>query len=248
MRAVIVLTNYNMPERADAIAAHLERYSAADYYLIVVDNGSDMLPPPDCTTVRLEQNRQTMGGWLAGVEYAEQHYTGFDVLGFCITSMEFAQAVDPLTPLLGLFDDPNVVGVSPALTLDSSTNWLHMLQRPRETPRNTWMIDNIFALWRRCFYDSIGGFDPALTYAWGPDLETSYLARKRGYSIKIDDSITVRKTTNIGYDYKGDNRMRMTSDERNVKAYNNMADVLMPRYGGNWLNRMKFEYVSEDML
>ena len=56
-----------MPERTDALCEHIREYVSWPYSLIVVDNGSDLVAPSQYTTLRLDTNIQTTGGWLAGL-------------------------------------------------------------------------------------------------------------------------------------------------------------------------------------
>ena len=62
-RVAVILTNYNMPERTNAIVEHLQftiNYPI-DYY--IVDNGSDLVKPSKYSTVLLKENKQVTGGF-----------------------------------------------------------------------------------------------------------------------------------------------------------------------------------------
>lgn len=242
-RVAAVITNYNMPERTDAICEHLHEYAEWPLDLIVVDNASDLVAPSQYTTLKLESNRQTTGGWLAGLEAAREQgqYLAY---WFLITSAEFIGSYDPLAPLASfLLDNPQAVGVHPALTWDSTTAWGHLKGRSLGGPRRTWMIDNIASLWRADWFDSCAGFDPALIYGWGIDLETCWKARRDGRSLWVHEGARVKKITDIGYAME---RMNMSADQRQILAGSNMAQVLSERYGPNWQSRMYDEYVQED--
>ena len=67
-RVAVILTNYNMPERTDALGDYLAAHVKHPYDFICVDNASDLMPPSKYTKVHLTANRQTTGGWLAGLE------------------------------------------------------------------------------------------------------------------------------------------------------------------------------------
>jgi hypothetical protein len=242
-RVAVILTNYNMPERSDALGDHLAKYAAYPHDFYCVDNGSDIAAPSKYTNVTIEKNRQTTGGWQAGLDAARAK-GGYLAYLFLITSTEFVGESDPLAPLAELLlTDPTAVGVHPALTADSTTHWEHLKARGGE-PRQTWMIDNICALYRAEWFDSIGGFDPALSYAWGVDLETGYKARAAKRTLWVHEHVQVRKITNIGYRM---NRMGMTADDRSRRAYEQMRAVLSGRYGNNWWGRMTEEYVNGTM-
>jgi hypothetical protein len=243
-RLAVILTNYNMPERADALGDHLARYARWPHDFYCVDNGSDIAAPSKHTNVQLLANQQTTAGWLAGLSRAraEGAYLGYL---FLITSTEFTGTADPLAPLAELLlTDPTAVGVHPALTRDSTTAWDHLRARGGAAPRPTWMIDNICALYRADWFDAIGGFDPRLTYAWGVDLETGYLARRAGRTLWVHEGVQVKKVTDIGYRM---NRMNMSAADRQRKASDQMRAVLSGRYGTNWWGKITEEAVNGTM-
>ncbi len=238
----ILIVNYNMQERTDALVESIEQRVKYPHATIVIDNGSDIQQPSQYTNVRIRPNIQTTGGWLEGLKAAEQ-IKPF-AYWFFITSSEFTDGEsDPLAPMVELLET-GAAGVHPALTQDSTTSWTHMLDRGTGKPRQTWMIDNIASLYRADWFDSIGRFDPALTFAWGIDLETCWKARRDGLPIYIDERVQVKKVTDIGYTM---NRMNMTAEQRRERAGANMAAVLSYRYGPNWWDRMTNEFVAEEM-
>ncbi len=228
MKTAALIVNYNMPERTDAL---VEAISGLPVDPIVIDNGSDIQPPSKYTTVKLDRNVQTTGGWLAGLEAIKGK--GYEYYWFLITSTRIPEG-DVLSPMVEFMDaNPDAVGIHPSLTAESTTGWPHLKNRGTNSVRRTWMIDNIASLYRADWFDSIGWFDPAYTYAWGIDLETCYRARKQGRSIWVDDRVQVEKITNIGYSM---NRMNMTADERGRLAYANMMQVLTRKWGKDaWL-------------
>lgn len=240
MRTAIILTNYNMPERADALVDYIKlALPFNEYEVFLVDNGSDLVSPAANTTIWLPKNRQTCGGWLAGWDQAREQ--DFDAYWFLITSAEipFNQG-DILRPMTDfLFSHPKAVIIHPALTEDSTTHWKHMKTKGGSRPRRTWMVDNIAALYRADWYNSIGGFDAMLSYGWGVDLEMCYLARKEGRSIWIDERVQVEKITNIGYTME---RMNMTASERANAAGANMQTVMGMKYGPQWWDTVTQEF------
>lgn len=244
-RIAVILTNYNMPERTDALCKHLLTYVDWPLSLFVVDNGSDLIAPSPFTTLRLKQNRQTTGGWLAGLEQARAEGEWLGYL-FLITSTEFIPGTDPLSPMAELLTfDPQVAGVHPALTPDSTTDWPHLYRRNGGRVRQTWHIDNICSLYRAAWFDAAGGFDPALSFAWGLDLELGYKARQQGKRLVVHEGVQVKKVTDIGYQM---NRMHMSAKDRRNLAAAEMAAVFEPRYGGQWWQRLTGEYITPAML
>lgn len=227
-----ILSNYNMPERTDAMVQYLMDNCGENVDYFVVDNGSDKKQPAFWTSVRLPKNRQTMGGWLAGWDLARWD-TKYDAYIFAITSTEIMHSqgdiVQPLLDLMYSADD--IVGVHPMLTQDSTTAWNHM-----KTGGEAWMIDNIFAMYRADWFDKQGGFDPRMVYGWGPDLEMAHFARQDDKRLMICDKVQVRKVTDIGYTM---DRMNMTASERAVKARTNMEKIFEKRYGIEWRTKMR---------
>lgn len=233
MRTAILIPNYNMPERTEALCENIIRRVKDDYSIIVVDNASDLKPPASTTAVRLEKNVQTTGAWLKGLEYAKSLKKKFDYYWFIITSAEFDDGdYDPLAPMVEFMElNPGAVGIHPSLTTDSTTSWKQLITRGGDAPRRTWMIDNIASLYRADWFDSIGWFDPRFIYAWGIDLETCFLARQQERSIWVDERVKMKKITNIGYSM---NRMNMSADDRSRLAGENMRLIMREKYGPEW--------------
>jgi len=245
-RVAAFVVNYNMPERADALAIFINQHVEWPVDVYVIDNGSDLVGDALTTNIWLNENVQTTCGWLSGLEEAVD-LTGRDYFAywFLITSAEMIGDEDPLTPMAQLlWDDAQAVGVHPALTSDSTTAWKHLIDRGTGEPRQTWMIDNIASLYRAKWFDRIGRFDEELVYGWGIDLETCWKARAMGYTLWVDERALIRKTTDIGYTM---GRMRMSAEERRALASRNMADVLRWKYGDEWNWKMREEFVEEGM-
>jgi glycosyltransferase involved in cell wall biosynthesis len=247
----IIIPNYNMPERTDLLAKAIRQRVKWPHELIVVENGSDIAPLSSHAAVRLEKNVQTTNAWLTGLAYADglayvrKKY--FFAYWFMITSAEFPEddEGDPLEPIVRfLSEDPFRAAVHHALTPDSTTSWNHLKARGGNDFRRTWFIDNISAVWSADWFDNtVGRFDPRLTYAWGVDYEACYLTRKEDGQIYVYEGAKVDKFTDIGYTM---NRMNMTADERRVKASEQMNRILGARYGPNWHGMMTNDYIEDD--
>jgi hypothetical protein len=244
-KVAILIVSYNMPERTDALVENINKRIKWPHQLFVIDNGSDLVEPSKYTNVFIRDNIQTTGGWLKGLEAAKE--TGEDWLAywFVITSAEIPKGDnDLLAPMAQLLvEDPNAVGVHPALTPDSTTSWQHLIARGGDKPRRTWMIDNIASLYRADWFDEIGWFDYHLRYAWGIDLETCYKARAFGRSLWVDERSYIKKVTNIGYTM---DRMNMQTSEREMLAGYNMRDVLGRRYGPHWWQIMTEDFIKDE--
>jgi hypothetical protein len=241
----ILIVNYNMPERTDALVEHINQAVKWPYQLFVIDNGSDITEPSQFTNVFIPKNVQTTGGWLRGLEAADASPYTFLAYWFLITSAEFPRGdADPLAPLANLLVEiPDAVGVHPALTPDSTTSWTHLKTRGGNEPRRTWMIDNIASLYRADWFDEIGRFDPQLVYAWGIDLETCYMARKQKRSLWVHEGSLIKKETNVGYNM---DRMNMAAGKREQLAGENMRKILNARYGFKWWQIMINAYVERE--
>lgn len=244
-RVACLITNYNMPERTDALVGYIKKnVKTYPVDVIVVDNGSDLVKPSKYTKVRLEKNVQTTGGWLAGLESLDRQYFAY---WFLITSTEFVygKSYDPLMPMVTkLNNDEQAVGVHNALTADSTTAWTHLVTQGGIGCRQTWFIDNISSLYRADWFDSIGWFDKRFTYAWGIDLETCYLARKQDRTLWVCEDAKVKKVTDIGYKM---DRMNMSAERRRELARHNMIDVLTEKYGPFGYHMVRNDYIEDCM-
>jgi len=248
----LILTNYNMPERTDALVKYLSQNCKWPIDFYVVDNGSDLVKPSRHTHTFLTENKQTCGGWTAGLyaakdterAYGQRKYLAYWIM---ITSAEFVpESGDPLTPMCEfLLSDPDAAIIHPALTEDSTTTWIQMLTTGGIEPRRTFMVDNIAALYRADWFDMIGWFDRDLTFAWGVDLESCWKARSQGLSIWIDERVRVKKVTDIGYKM---DRMNMTRDERFKLAADEAKEVLTNKYGPDFLNKLRYEHTEDEWL
>jgi len=118
-----------------------------------------------------------------------------------------------------LLRNPNAAMITPALSLNSTTTWNHLKTHNKSKPERVWMIDNLAALYRAEWFDSVGRFDRAQTYAWGVDLELSFVARCQGRSIWRDDRVQIEKISQIGYTL---NRMNMSKNQRGRHARTQM--------------------------
>lgn len=246
-RVAAIITNFNMPERADALFEYIADNSEWPCDMVMVDNGSDLVIPGIHSTVKLKKNIQTTGGWLAGLRYAKslamlenrKHLAYW----FITTSAEFVkESGDPLTSMMEFFlSNGNAVAIHAALTTCSTTAHKRMIARGGEGPRKTFLIDNIASLWRADWFDSVGGFDPALVYSWGLAGEICWKARKEGRGIWIHEGARIKKVAHIGYTMQ---RMGMSAKERGDLASANVKDILGARYGPDFLRKMNGEFVQ----
>jgi hypothetical protein len=247
-RVAIVLSNYNMPERTDALMDYVLENAKAPCDFFVVDNGSDLVPASYRTNIWLAENCQTTCGWLKGLEeadkQAEKNGEPYFAYWIMITSAEFVkESGDPLTPLVELLVSmPDAAVVHPALTKDSTTALAtQMMDRGSGEHRRTYLVDNIAALWRADYLNSIGRFRRELTMAWGVLPEVCWMARRDRKTIWIHEGTLIKKVSNIGYSM---GRMNMTADERAKLASAEARRVLEPIYGPQFNEKLGHEWVK----
>jgi hypothetical protein len=84
----IFIVNYNMFERADALYRQIASTVEWPHEIVLIDNGSDLVPPSKYTSLHLEKNVQTTRGWLAGLDFAKEHFGELFAYWFLITSAE----------------------------------------------------------------------------------------------------------------------------------------------------------------
>lgn len=246
-KVAVILTNYNMPERTNAIVEHIifTVNHPIDYY--IVDNGSDLVEPSKYTTVKLDRNRQTTGGFLAGVDAAVCSGEDYLAYWFIITSAKFIDTVwaDPLDYLLPKMKHPDTFAISPSVNFPKHCAWEQWMS-PRDGggTRRIWGIDYICALISAEKYHALGGFRPELKYMWGLIGEMNWKARKNGWKLYINDNYTIEKHTDIGYEM---NCMNMSAGDRRKLASANSKDILSPLYGEKYPNKFRYEYTELKM-
>lgn len=251
-KVAIVLLNYNMPERAEDIIAHVLARVEVPYELIVVDNGSDVVPPAVGTNLFLGKNVQVANGFRMGLAYADAvaAWERFDFFAywFLITSLDFLpdDLNDPLSPLLKeMVDDPSVAMVVPSLSTDTNTAWDNQKLRsasdkPGGLTRETWGTDFYLAgLVRADWFNKIGRFNPELRFGWGVCSEVNWMARRDGMKIILHNEVTIHKETDIGYAM---DRMNMTAEDRRINSSDEMVSVLEQKYGEGALDRLGHEF------
>lgn len=249
-RIAAVLTNYNMPERAEALWEHLIEHVEWPVDLILVDNASDLTAPAEYTVLCLPKNVQTTRGWLAGLRLADiiEDSWGRPYLGYMlmITSAEIPDDQgDIVTPMAEfLIENEHAVGIMPALTADSEIDvWHHMMARGGDQPRRVMGLDSICTIWRADWFNKIGRFDPAFEFAWGVHEETCWKARKERRSLWVHEGLRVKKVQDIGYAM---DRMNMTALERRERAMEQVIAVMTQKYGAGALDRMNSEFVEPE--
>lgn len=240
-RVCVILVNYNMTENVDRLIDSLKHLTKHPTDFYVVDNGSDITKPSKYTTISLTKNIQTCNGWLMGLHYADciSLIENFKYLAYCflITSLYIDDDKDIISVLIDkMINDDDIVGIAPSLSPDSTTAHKHLYNQGNNKLRSVKFIDNLCSLYRADWFNDIGRFNPEMTYAWAIDIETGYLARKNNYDIYIDDSITIKKISDIGYKM---DRMNMSANDRSLNARSQMNNYLSEKYGNDWVEIIK---------
>jgi hypothetical protein len=258
-RLAVIIVNYNMPERAEALYKNIQETTKWPVDIILVDNGSQKKMRSPLTSLQMPINLQTSAGFLAGVNYAKHLRNSKDLCphyaySFWITSTRSVENRDFISILMQQLLNGNAVGIHPELTAQSSSHWQFLkpdryryekavLGKP--TIRKSWLIDNIASLYRASWFDSVGRFDPALSYAWGIDIETAARANEDNVPLYLSSAVHVEKITNIGYKM---GRMGMKASSRVSTAEKETCTVMKEKYPYDWPSRLlgsmssKFQY------
>ena len=231
-----------MPERTDALYEHIVETVHMPYDLIIVDNGSDLVEPSQHTTFRLSENKQTGGGFLAGLDYADS-LGKYKYYWLLITSAEFYKddKRDPLKLLISIMEkDAMAYAVQPAIKFGYKQAWSKWLEpRGHNFHRRIWGVDYISTLFRAEYLNKIGRFRKELPMMWGAIGECNWKARKEGWHLYVHDGYIMKKETNIGYKM---DRMNMTAKERAKLAAMESNKILAPIYGKDYRENFGHEY------
>ena len=237
----VIICNYNMPERTDALVEHIYDTVRFPYEMIVVDNGSDLVDPSQYTALYVPENIQTTRGFLAGLDYADKLGKDFYAYWLFITSAEFLpeDRRDPLELLMEMMlSDEKTYAVSPAMTFNTSA-WSFWMERRGHIPRRVFGIDYIASLINAEKLNTIGRFRKELTFMWRVHDECNMLARKNDWHIYVHDGYVMHKETNIGYTM---DRMNMSAEDRGRLASKEKVEVLEQVYGENFESEIKNAY------
>lgn len=214
----LLIVNYNLPEVVDTLTALVP----GDW--IIVDNGSDIVPPHPATTIHVKDN----GGWMSGLSAGLDAVTDEFVWVFT-TSMAFVHCdTDPIAELMEVFKEPEAVCVTPGWVghLDAGTHkWFALgagrynkigFATPAECWRTEFLRDNL---------------ERRLKHGWGTDYDLTYKVRQAGYSAWRANGVRIEIAEHNGY---AEGRRKQTLDESRREAYEVMASVLSEKYGPSW--------------
>lgn len=219
----IVVINYNMPEATDRHVEFIRSHTNIEHELIVVDNGSDLMPPSQYTNVWIPKNKDTLGGWYSGLNFSRG-----DAVWFLSTSTVFIDTnKDILFEMSSLLKGDTVCVCSNWQGARAVTHLQHGTFSDEPHPIK---FIGPMAMWdRRWLKHNLP--DPRLSTGWGTDFEMSYFLRQSNKNAVICPSVKMEVKEGIMYEMK---RGHSTLDARRIYARKQMYDVLSEKYGENW--------------
>lgn len=225
MKIAAIIANYNLTERANALARELRKH-LPDADVIVVDNGSQEFPPVN-TAVKLRKNVRLTHAYLVGVAYADglAAVSGekYHAYWFLTTSLQCKQMDGVANMAEKLSGD--VVYASPRY--EGATRWPHTAMAKAGETRHLGGAGMYLAEW----FDANGRFDPRLTHNWGTDYDTSLKAIQQGKRGVVVDDVVMEVSENHGYKVGVHG---MTLDEYHEAARAEMDAVLSEKWPVEW--------------
>tara|TARA_R100001163_G_C5067304_1_gene206303 strand:+ start:225 stop:3035 length:2811 start_codon:yes stop_codon:yes gene_type:complete len=217
-RVAVIIHNYNMIEKTTRIINFLRNMDQTyPMDLIVVDDGSDMFPPSNFTTVLRTINMGESISYNDGLKFTRtlERNENFRYLGYLFISnhSEIPLQIDGKS-LIGklcniLKEREKCVAVHPSLTVDSLVDFPNLIypfmkdedlisRDLEDNFRLTNMVSNHFVLYRKDWFDkNIGEFNIEFVENIGMNIEISYLARKMGYELCLECTSLVRIIENL---------------------------------------------------
>ena len=228
----VQIVNYNTPEATDNIVQYIKDKVSIDYFLTVIDNGSNEELISKHTTKRLEKNTNKLGGVLAALEESKKKSP--DYYWTISTSMKFNPTFeDPAEELINVIEcSDDIVGISPTFTGDLTDPPHRMMatihnRRFHEAPGSIGM----YSLYKGNWILGEGLPDARLTSSWGTDYEMKYKARINNKRLMLSDRITVAITK--GTVYQNGKAGKSLSDYEKESRLE-METVLTEKYGADW--------------
>jgi len=227
----IVIVNYNVPELTNSIVDYIENKVNIEYKLHVVDNGSDKELISEYTTLRLDNNRNKLGGLLTGMYVAAkdnpEYYWNIS------TNMQFIPSeLDPAQELVKAISSvDNAVAVIPYWQGELH-DWTHQtFGRVENSIYHKVKRVGVYSMFNSEWLDSIGWFDPCLTSSWGTDFELKYLANKQNKVFLVHDVIGYNITKSTVNKL---NRSSIDLGKYQKECNDELERVMTRKYGTNW--------------
>lgn len=225
-KIAVIISNYNTPERADALADFVRERS--DAHVIVVDNGSAGEKPAN-TAVALGLNVRLTHSYLMGLAYCDalaatsgREYDGY---WFLTTSLAFDECDgDPVEILWDCMERTGSVYVSP--TYRGGSRWPHIMMSGAGKSVHIGGVGMYRADWF-----NRERFDPRLTYNWGTDFDASIRAIHEGVHGWVCDGLVMDIHENIGY---REGKHGMSVDQYHALARAEMDRVMTEKHPRDW--------------
>jgi hypothetical protein len=196
--------------------------STISHRWIVVDNGSDIVPPHPKTSVFVEKNNQVMSGALAGLDAITADF----FWDFSTSMSGFRYDSDPIEDMLSAFKDENVVSVSPAFRAGAKAP-THKIYNQRPEHFHQIPIGGFDGMWRTQWLKD--HLDHRFT-SWGHDIDLGFQAHTEGKIILVDNYVTCEIVERKGYP----ERRRVSEEENNRVENERMNSILSEKYGADW--------------
>jgi len=216
----LMIINYNMPEAVTEIMDSI--HSKVHHRWIVVDNGSDIVAPHPKTSIFVLENKQVMGGFLAGLDLVKSDF----FWDFSTSMSAFKYEADPIKDMLSAFSNEDVVAVFPAFTSGVKAP-THKVFNKQDTHFHQTPIGGFDGMWRTEWIN--GHIDHAFT-SWGVDIDLGFRAHFEGKTMLVDNCVTCDLVERRGYP----DRRKVSEEENNRVENDRMNAILSEKYGANW--------------
>lgn len=237
----IIIPNCRTSELAQRLIDHIDKFTEYPYVGILLNNPSDDIVWEGQYTINVSRGIELVGAYLMALTFADtlEQLEGLTFYAYwsVLTSLEFLSDTDYLTPMVKILDgNPDAVMVSPEI---SGTAWDTLHPQDNDNIVSVWGVDCNAVLWRADWFNSIGRYDIKMFYGWGGAMESCWIARRDGKEIYVHHGLKTKKHDGIAEKM---GKRTMTRLERNTLASANMYEVLEPRYGKNFMNKLGWEY------
>lgn len=244
MKIAAVILSYNVPEVTDRLVENLRaRVRDPEFPIVVYDNGSHEDKVSKYTTHRSLVNGRMTRGFNSALFTAAHDYPDH-ALWLFTNDCYFTTTINPVANSLAWLEKYPDIGI------------LHPSEDPRvhccwdvhnqgQGLKIGWMFDFVCPLFTPAALAAIHWrFDHELYHGWGLDFESSYLVRKAGLKVAMNHDLIVMHETSTTYD-RGLDKDYPDRKAFYGKALAEMRGVFAKKYGTDWEDRFKREYMED---
>lgn len=232
----VLISNYNMPECVDRWVEYLTETTRWPHEIVVVDNGSDKVPPSKYTTISWKENLGHNASWQLGFEHIyrlemkrKRLFFGYLIITTSTIIAFPERRLDLISPLVEiLLADEQVAIINASHAAESTTPFDFMKTRETGGPREVGFVETGFALFREKWFKHVGGIEKEFFYNWGTDVDPCYKAHRSKRKVMVHDGVVVKKDHDNGFIL---NRYEMKAEERVMKSMSDMNYILCKKYG-----------------